>query len=178
MNKFSFTISVHVQNHVPIRYFCFNDIYPSCIHKERHLVTLVIFFLILHIVDSDNLLFSRNNDVFLLIFGIKYVKYLCNSCSANPRFIFMTHICQVNDCEPMIIDLNTLWVLHPLTFKYRDLYRHSIIQFSYFFNVAIISIFLPCAIFCIYSHTTILAPIPTILCLGIECASIYVICLP
>jgi hypothetical protein len=174
MNKFSFTISARVGNHIAIRYFCFNIIYPSCMHKERHLVTLVVFFLILHIVDSNNSLFSRNNDVFLLVFGIKYVKPLCNSCSENPMFIFMTHICQVNDCEPIIIDLNTLCVLHPLTFKYRDLYRHSIIQFSYFFNVAIISIFLHCAIFYIYSHTTILARTPTILFHGIECASIYV----
>jgi hypothetical protein len=143
MNKFSLTISARIGNHVAIRYFCFNDIYPSCIHIERHLVTLVVFFLILHIVDSDNSLFSRNNDVFLLIFRIKYVKHLCNSCSENPRFIFMSHICQVNDCEPIIIDLNTMWVLHPLTIKYRDLYRHSIIQFPYFYNVVIISIFLP-----------------------------------
>jgi hypothetical protein len=116
----SFTISVRIGNRIAIRYFCFNDIYPFCIHKERHLITLVVFFLILHIVDSDNSLFSRNNDVFLLVLRIKYVKHLCNRCSENPRFIFMTHICQVNDCEPIIIDLNTLWVLHPLTFKYRD----------------------------------------------------------
>jgi hypothetical protein len=78
MNKFSFTISAHIRNDVAIRY----------------LVTLVVLFLILHIVDSDNSLFFRNNDVFLHIFGIKYVKHLCNSCSENPRFIFMTHICQ------------------------------------------------------------------------------------
>jgi hypothetical protein len=97
----------------------------------------------------------------------------CNSCSENPRFIFMAHICQVSNCEPIIIDLNTLWVLHPLTFKYRDLYGHSIIQFSCFFNVAIISIFLPHAIFYIYSHTTILTQTPTTLCLDIECASIH-----
>jgi hypothetical protein len=121
MNKFSFIISARVGNHVAIRYLCFNDIYPSCIHKERHIITLVVFLLILHIVDSDNSLFSRNNDVFLLVFGINYVKHLCNSCSENPRFIFMTHISKVNDCEPIIIDLNALWVLHPLTFKYRDL---------------------------------------------------------
>jgi hypothetical protein len=87
MNKFSFTISVRVGNHVAIRYFCFNDIYPSCIHKERHLVILVVLFLILHIVNSDNSLFSKNNDVFLLVFGIKYVKHLCNSCSENPRIM-------------------------------------------------------------------------------------------
>jgi hypothetical protein len=143
MNKFSFTITACIGNHIGIRYFCFNDIYPSCIQKERHLITSVVFFLILHIIDSDNSLFSRNNDVFLLIFGIKTVKHLCNSCSENPRFIFMTHICQVNICEPMIIDLNTFWVLHPLTFKCRNLYRHSIIQFPYFFSVAVISIFCP-----------------------------------
>jgi hypothetical protein len=143
MNKFSFTISACIGNHVAIRYFCFNNIYRSGIHKESHLITLVVFFLILHIIDSDNSLFSRNNDVFLLIFGITYVKHLCNSCRENPRFIFMTQISQVSDCEPIIIDLNTLWVLHLLTFKYRDLYRHSIIQFPYFFNVAIISIFCP-----------------------------------
>jgi hypothetical protein len=121
MNKFSFTINARVGNHVAIKYHCFNDIYPSCIHKEKHLITLVVFFHILYIVDCDNSLFSRNNNVFLLVFGIKYVKHLCNSFSENPRFIFMTHISQVNDCEPIIIDLNTLWVLHPLTFKYRDL---------------------------------------------------------
>jgi hypothetical protein len=50
MNKFSFTISACVHNLIAIRYFCFNDIYPSCIHKERHLITLVVFFLILHII--------------------------------------------------------------------------------------------------------------------------------
>jgi hypothetical protein len=144
MNKFSFTISACVGNHVAIRYFCFNNIYPSCIHKERHLVILVVFFLILHIVKFDKSLFSRNNDIFHLIFRMKKVKHVFNSCSENPRFIFMTHICQVNDCELIIIDLKILWVLHPLTFKYRNLYRHSIIQFPYFFNVAIISIFAPC----------------------------------
>jgi hypothetical protein len=125
VNKFTFTISVHIGNHIAIRYFCFNDIYPFCIHKERHLDTFVVFLLILHIIDSDNSLFSKNNDVFLLVFGIKYAKDLCNSCSGNLRFIFMTHICQINDCEPIIIDLNTLWVLHQLTFEYRDLYKHS-----------------------------------------------------
>jgi hypothetical protein len=121
MNKFFFTISACIGNHIAIRYLCFNDINPFCIHKERHLVTLVVFFLILHIVDSDNSLFSRNNDVFLLVFRIKYVKRMCNSCNENLRFIFMSHISQVNDCEPIIIDLNTLWVIHPLTFKYKDL---------------------------------------------------------
>jgi hypothetical protein len=69
----------------------------------------------------QELIVSRNNDVFLLVFEIKYVKHLCNSCSKNPRFFFMTHISQVNDYESIIIDLNTLWVLHPLTFKYSDL---------------------------------------------------------
>jgi hypothetical protein len=87
MNKFFFTINAHVGNHVAIRYLCFNDIYPSYINKERHLITLVVFFLILHIVYSDNSLFLKNNDVFLLIFWIKYVKHLCNNCSENPRFI-------------------------------------------------------------------------------------------
>jgi hypothetical protein len=114
MNKFSFTINAYIRNHVAIRYFYFNDIYPSCIHKERHLVTLVVFFLILHIIDSDNSLFSRNNDLFLLIFGIKYIKHLCNSCSENARFIFMTHISQVNDCELIIINLNTFVGASPI----------------------------------------------------------------
>jgi hypothetical protein len=121
MNKFFFTISAQAGNHIAIRYLCFNNIYPFCIHKERHLIPLIVFFLILHNVNSDNSLFSKNNNVFLLVFGIKYVKHLRNSCSENTRFIFMTHISQVNDCEPIIIHLNTLWVLHPLTFKYRDL---------------------------------------------------------
>jgi hypothetical protein len=78
MNKFSFTISAHVGNHIAIRYLYFSDVYP-CIHKERHLVKLVVFFLILQVVNSDNSLFARNNNVFLLIFWIKYVKHLCNS---------------------------------------------------------------------------------------------------
>jgi hypothetical protein len=43
MNEFSITTSACVGNHVATRYFCFNDIYPSGIHKERHLVTLVVF---------------------------------------------------------------------------------------------------------------------------------------
>jgi hypothetical protein len=79
MKKFSFTISARVGNHIAIRYLCFNDVYPCCIHKERHIVKLVLFLLILHVVDSDNSLFFRNNDVFLLIFRIKYIKHLCNS---------------------------------------------------------------------------------------------------
>jgi hypothetical protein len=99
----------------------FNVIYPFCLYKERHLITMVVFFLTLHIVDSENLLFFRNNDVFLLIFDSKYVKYLCNSYSENSMFIFMTHISQVDDCEPIIIHLNILWVLQPFTIKYRDL---------------------------------------------------------
>jgi hypothetical protein len=43
-------------------------------------------------------------------------------CLSTPVGGFLpTTISQVNDCEPIIIDLNTLWVLHALTFKYRDL---------------------------------------------------------
>jgi hypothetical protein len=131
-------------------------LHHQCTHMESHCYEIFLFerylsflypqrkaFLILHIIDSDNSLFSRNNDVFLLVFGIKYVKHLYNSCNKNPRLIFMTHIYQFNNCEPIIINLNTLWVLHPLAFKYRELYRHSIIQLPYFFNVATISIFCP-----------------------------------
>jgi hypothetical protein len=76
MNKFSFTISVCVGNHIAIRDMWFNDTYPFCIHKERHIVKLVVLFLILHFFNSDNSLFFVNNNVFLLIFGIKYVKHL------------------------------------------------------------------------------------------------------
>jgi hypothetical protein len=50
MTKFSFTISAHVGNHIAIRYLCFKDIYPCCIHKQMHLIKLVVFFLILHVV--------------------------------------------------------------------------------------------------------------------------------
>jgi hypothetical protein len=100
MNKSSFTISVCVGSHIVIRYLYSNDIYPFCIYKEKHLITLVVFFLILHIVDSDNSLFSGNNDVFLLVFGIRYIKHLCNSCSKNPMFIFMTHILRSTIVNP------------------------------------------------------------------------------
>jgi hypothetical protein len=68
MNKFLFTISARVGNHIAITYLCFNDVYPCCIHKGRHLVKLVVFFLILHVVNSDNSLFARNNNMLLLIF--------------------------------------------------------------------------------------------------------------
>jgi hypothetical protein len=68
MNKFPFTISARVGNHISIRYLYFNNVYPCCMHKEKHLIKLIVFFLILHIVDSDNSLFFRNNDVFLLVF--------------------------------------------------------------------------------------------------------------
>jgi hypothetical protein len=121
MNKFSFTISARVGNHIAIRYLCFNDVYPSCVHKERHLVKLVVFFLVPHVVDSDNSLFFKNNDVFLLVCRIKYVKHLCNCLSENPGFIFMTHISQVNNCEPIFIHLNALWVLNPMKLEYKNL---------------------------------------------------------
>jgi hypothetical protein len=78
MNKFSFAISARIGNCIAIRYLCFNDVYPCCIHKGRHFINLVVLFLILHIVNSDNSLFARNYNVFLLIFRIKYVKYLSN----------------------------------------------------------------------------------------------------
>jgi hypothetical protein len=91
-----------------------------CIHKERNLITLVVFFFILHIVTLTTRCILETT-MSLLIFGIKYVKNLYNTWSENPRFIFMTHISQVNNGEPIIIHLNTLWVLHPLTFKYSDL---------------------------------------------------------
>jgi hypothetical protein len=79
MNKFCFTIRAREENHIAIKYLCFNDIYHFCIHKERHLITLVVFFRILHIVDFNNSLFSRNNDVFLLIFG-------SSMCARLPKF--------------------------------------------------------------------------------------------
>jgi hypothetical protein len=79
MNKFSFTISVHIRSHIVVRYLYFNDVYPCSIHKERHLIKLAVFFLILYVVDSDNSLFSRNNKMFLLNIQAKYVKHLCNS---------------------------------------------------------------------------------------------------
>jgi hypothetical protein len=79
MNKFCFTINVCVGNNIAIGYLCFNDVYPYCIHKERHIIKLVVFFLILDVVNSDNSLFARNNNMFLLVFRIKYVKHLCNS---------------------------------------------------------------------------------------------------
>jgi hypothetical protein len=75
----SFTIGACAGDHITITYLYFNDIYPLCINKERHIIKLVGFFLILHVVNFNNSLFFRNNVVFLLVFGIKYIKHLCNS---------------------------------------------------------------------------------------------------
>jgi hypothetical protein len=128
MKKFSFTISAHIGNHVAIRYFCFNDIYPSCIHKKS---------------TSSHWLYSSSSSTLLsptthclpgtMMYFFSSLDQACKTLvqrlQREPKFIFMTHICQVNDCEPIIITPNTLWMLHPLTFKYRDLYRYFIIQF-------------------------------------------------
>jgi hypothetical protein len=178
MNKFSFTISARVGNHIAIRYLCFNDIYPCCIHKEGHLVKLVIFFLIQHVVNSDNSLFARNNNVFFLVFRIKYVKHLCNSWSENSRFIFMTHISLSQQ----------LWTrIHPPQYHVGaspiDIWIQGLVKTFHnwlpkFLQCTHNKHFLSHAIFCIYSDSTILSLTPIVLCLGIECETIYVIHLP
>jgi hypothetical protein len=53
-------------------------------HK-RHLIKLVIFFLILHIVNSDNSFFAKNNTVFLLIFLDQVCKTLVQQLKREPK---------------------------------------------------------------------------------------------
>jgi hypothetical protein len=168
MNKFSFTISARVGNHIAIRYLYFNYVYPYCIHKEKHLVKWLYS-------SSSSILSSLTTHC---LPGITMCFFSSFRSSENPRSIFMTHISQVNNYEPIFIHLNAMWVFHPLTFEYKNLWRYSIIDFSNIFNVSIINIFLPCAIFCIYSDSTILALAPTVLFLSIECEVIYIIRLP
>ena len=121
LNYFSFTTVVaHVGSNA-ITDFCFNDIYPCCINEEGNFVKLVLFFFILHTINSKNSLFSKAYDVLLLIFRIEYVKYLCHALSEIPRLIFKTYLIEVNYCEPEIMHFNTFWVLDPFDLKYWDL---------------------------------------------------------
>jgi hypothetical protein len=46
--------------------------------------------------------------------------YLCHTFREYPRIIFLTYIVEVNKGETVFIQLYTLWVLHPLSLKYRD----------------------------------------------------------
>jgi hypothetical protein len=88
--------------------------------QKRALVKLVVFFIISDIVNSDDSLFSRYNNVLFLVLGLNNIKHLCHTFWEYPMVIFVTYIVEVNKGETVFIQLYTLWLLHPLTLKYRD----------------------------------------------------------
>jgi hypothetical protein len=44
------------------------------INKKRQLIKLVVFFFICDILNSDDSLFVKDNDMFFLVFGLEYIK--------------------------------------------------------------------------------------------------------
>jgi hypothetical protein len=92
-----------------------------CINKKGQLIKLIVSFFISDVLNSDDSLFSRDNNMFFLMFRVENIKHLCHTFSECLRVTFVTYIVEVNEGETVFIQLYTVWILHPMTLKYGDL---------------------------------------------------------
>ena len=114
----------------------------------------------------------------LWILGINIIQDLCHMSSRHPRVILVTYIVEVNTCESKFLDLNATRLFDPLAPKHGDLYIWSIVQFPYVLYEIIVCVNFPKCIDIFNTNPTILRHRFLVLCFGVECVSIYIICLP
>src|SRR5213078_100112 len=98
------------------------------ISKRRYVIELIVFFRIDDVINSSNSLLSWKNYFLLCIHRICYIEDLGNVACEYPRVILVTCHVEVDNCEPIVIQLDTIRNSSPLALEDGDLQIASIVE--------------------------------------------------
>src|SRR6266511_211684 len=108
------------------------------ISKRRYVIELIVFFWIGDVINSGNSFLFWKNYFLLCIHRICDRKDLSNVTWEYPRVILITCHVEVDNCEPIVVHLNTIRNSSPLALEDRDLHIPSIVELYDLFYEAIV----------------------------------------
>src|SRR6266498_1168777 len=116
------------------------------ISKRRYVIELIVLFRIGDIINSGNSFLSWKNYFLLCIHMICYIEDQGNVACEYPRVILVTCHVEVNNCEPVVIHLDTIRNSSPLALEDGDLDIASIVELYDLFDEPVVGILVPCGV--------------------------------
>src|SRR5438105_2532934 len=148
------------------------------ISKRRYVIELIVFFGIGDVINSSNSFISRKNYFLLCINKIYYIEDLGNVAYEYPWVILVTCHVEVNNCEPVVVHLDTIRNSSPLALEDGDLDIASIVELNDLFDEPIVGILVPCGVKGFSANAVVLALALHVLLFGVKHPPIDVVPLP
>src|SRR6266540_2144294 len=148
------------------------------ISKRWYGIKLIVFLGIGDVINSGNSLFSRKNNFLLCIHMICYIEDLGNVACEYPRVILVTYHVEIDNCEPIVIHLDTIRNSSPLALEDGDLHNPSIVDLYDIFYEPVVGILVPCEVKGFSANAAVLALAPHVLLFGVNHPPIDVVPLP
>src|SRR5438876_3285535 len=148
------------------------------ISKRRYVIELIVFFGIGDVINSGNSLFSRKNYFLLCIHRICYIEDLGNVACEYPRVILVTRHVEIDNCEPIVVHLDTIRNSSPLALEDGDLHIPSIVELYDLFYEAVVGILVSCGVKGFSANAAVLARALHVLLFSVKRPPIDVVPLP
>src|SRR5947207_3561686 len=113
------------------------------ISKRRYVIELIVFFGIGDVINSGNSLFSKKNYFLLCIHRICYIEDLGNVACEYPWVILVTCHVEADNCEPIVVHLDTIRNSSPLALEDGDLHIVSIVELYDIFYQPVVGVLVP-----------------------------------
>src|SRR6266498_859816 len=148
------------------------------ISKRRYVIELIVFFGIGDVINSGNSLLSRKSYFLLCIHRICYIEDLGNVACEYPWVILVTCHVEVDNCEPVVVHLDTIRNSSPLALEDGDLQIPSIVELYNLFYEAVVGILVPCRVKGFSANVVVLALALHVLLFGVKHPPIDIVPLP
>src|SRR5438105_8578243 len=178
LDKLPFRISAQIGCHICSTQGDFSFINLFGISKRWYVIELIVFFGIGDVINSGNSLFSRNNNFLLCIHRICYIEDLSNVACEYPRVILVTCHVEIDNCEPIVVYLDTIRNSSPLALEDGDLQIASIVDLYDIFYEPVVGILVPYGVKGFSANATVLALALHVLLFGVKCTPIDIVPLP
>src|SRR6266498_5166585 len=168
LDKLPFRISAQIGYRSCSTQGAFNLFKLFWISKRRYVIELNVFFWIGDVINSNNSLLSWKNYFLLSIHRICYIEDLGNVACKYPWVILVTCHVEVNNCEPVVVHLDTIRNSSPLALEDGDLHIPSIVELYDLFYEVVVGILIPCGVKGFSANAAVLARALQILLFGVK----------
>src|SRR5438128_3424852 len=178
LDKLPFRISAQIGYHSYSTQGDFNLFKLFWISKRRYVIELIVFFRIGDVINSGNSLLSWKNYFLLCIHRICYIEDLDNVAYEYPWVILVTCHVEIDNCEPIVVHLDTIGNSSPLALEDGDLHIQSIVELYDIFYEPVVGVLVPCGVKGFSANDAVLTLALHVLLFGVKCSPIDVVPLP
>src|SRR5438128_7569691 len=148
------------------------------ISKRRYVIELIVYFWIGDVINSSNSLLSWKNYFLLCIHRICYIEDLGNVACEYPRVILVTCHVEVDNCEPIVVHLDTIRNSSPLALEDGDLHIAFIVELYDIFDEPVVGVLVSYGVKGFSANAVVLARALHVLLFGVKHPPIDVVPLP